>query len=301
MNEHGVKVNERHGADELPYPLYVVDARLRVFWANAAGEEYAGHAKALSMREAMFCKYVLRCAFRQDEVVSQSEACDACELRGAVVSASSAASVRRLVVLKRTDESGHRDQKLLVSASKIKNPGRVLLSVEEVDAIPGLGPVFEEVERNRKELAELKTTIGMLLEKQAEAKRHLSHRIALNLCKTLRPCLDQLEGNLVTSDQVQCARQLRARLSTAVMPFLGALTSMPADLTSREAQVADLILKGKKTREIASQLGCSKRAVEFHRDSLRQKLNVKNRKANLRHTLLQLGAEGSPPYGDNLG
>lgn len=127
------------------------------------------------------------------------------------------------------------------------------------------------------------------LEKHGQVRREFQDTITLNLRKTVIPCLDKLESSALTADQYQCVSLLRRRLSDIVSPFLRAAALLSIHLTQKEAQVADLIRQGKKTLEIASLLGCSKRAVEFHRDSLRKKLKIKNRKANLRQVLLKIG------------
>ena len=60
-------------------------------------------------------------------------------------------------------------------------------------------------------------------------------------------------------------------------------------MTHTEVQVINLIIRGKRTKEIAESLYLSPRTVEFHRDNIRTKLGIKNRKINLRTHLLSLG------------
>jgi len=45
-------------------------------------------------------------------------------------------------------------------------------------------------------------------------------------------------------------------------------------LTAREREVAELVVKGMQTRDIAEQLGISIKTVEFHRAHVREKLGV---------------------------
>jgi DNA-binding CsgD family transcriptional regulator len=274
----------------LPYPIYEVDSSLRVFWANTAGQCYAGGVNApVAACDNALCSMVLHCAHQQAYLPARVDACRQCELREAVLAADANAFVRRMVDLKRSDTNGGRDLKVLISASKIQDSDRVLLSVEEIEAIPGLRFMAEELEHSRKEMTELRATIGVLLEKHGQVRREFQDTITLNLRKTVIPCLDKLESSALTADQYQCVSLLRRRLSDIVSPFLRAAALLSIHLTQKEAQVADLIRQGKKTLEIASLLGCSKRAVEFHRDSLRKKLKIKNRKANLRQVLLKIG------------
>lgn len=48
-------------------------------------------------------------------------------------------------------------------------------------------------------------------------------------------------------------------------------------LTPREAEVLSLVTQGKSNKEVASELFCSKRTVDFHLARIYEKLNVRNR------------------------
>jgi DNA-binding CsgD family transcriptional regulator len=58
------------------------------------------------------------------------------------------------------------------------------------------------------------------------------------------------------------------------------------NLTPREIQIANLIKQGRTNKEIAKFLSISPSAVDFHRQNLRLKLNIKGKKKNLRTILL---------------
>ncbi len=48
-------------------------------------------------------------------------------------------------------------------------------------------------------------------------------------------------------------------------------------LTRREAEVLGLVVEGKSNKEVASELFCSKRTIDFHLARIYEKLNVSNR------------------------
>jgi DNA-binding CsgD family transcriptional regulator len=60
------------------------------------------------------------------------------------------------------------------------------------------------------------------------------------------------------------------------------------NFTPTQIQVANLVKEGKTTKEIAELLNSSTRAVEFHRENVRARLDLKNKKTNLRSYLLSL-------------
>ena len=81
---------------------------------------------------------------------------------------------------------------------------------------------------------------------------------------------------------------LESNLKDIISPFSRRLSSKYLNLTPKELQIANLIKQGKHTREIAKIFNLSKRTIESHRDHIRRKLGIKNKKANLRTHLLSL-------------
>jgi DNA-binding CsgD family transcriptional regulator len=73
-----------------------------------------------------------------------------------------------------------------------------------------------------------------------------------------------------------------------VSPYLKKLSAQFQNFTPMQLQVADLVKAGKTTKEISEVLHLSDRAIEFHRNNIRNKLGLKNKKMNLRSYLLSL-------------
>ena len=78
----------------------------------------------------------------------------------------------------------------------------------------------------------------------------------------------------------------RKRFSNNTVWF--AKTALYKYLTPQEIQVADLIRKGKRTKEIADMLHTSASTIGTHRNHIRKKLNLKKEGINLRSYLQSL-------------
>jgi len=79
---------------------------------------------------------------------------------------------------------------------------------------------------------------------------------------------------------------LKTNLNEIVSPFSRRLALNQISLTPTEIQVANLIKEGKTTKEIASFIMyISENAIDFHRHNIRKKLELVNKKINLRSYL----------------
>ena len=127
-----------------------------------------------------------------------------------------------------------------------------------------------------------------MIRHREEDKAQLEETVLSNVKETILPYVSALKKSRLGDKEMAYVNIIESHLNDIVSPFLQKLSSKYFDLTPREVEVAILIKEGKITKEIAELLNVSNRAVEFHRENLRAKLNLKHKKANLRSYLLSL-------------
>lgn len=171
-----------------------------------------------------------------------------------------------------------------------ERPPRIVGSMRDItdrkNAEKALAEKGRELEDKSRMLEDVNTALRVLLTQRDEDKKELEDRLLSNVKKLVMPYIEKLKRISRTSDQTACLSILETNLNDIVSPFLKDITARYANLTPKEIQIANLIRGGRTTKDIAGLLGISTRAVEFHRDNLRIKLQLKNKKANLRSYLL---------------
>lgn len=140
----------------------------------------------------------------------------------------------------------------------------------------------EKLKANSERLEELNTAMRVLLDKRNEDHLHAEELIRLNLKELIDPYLERLENTDLSSRQKQLVEVIRMNLEQVVSSATPALSSKYFKFSPNELQVVNLIRSGKTTKEIARLLNLSTRTVEAYRNSIRRKLNLKQRKVNLR-------------------
>jgi DNA-binding CsgD family transcriptional regulator len=67
------------------------------------------------------------------------------------------------------------------------------------------------------------------------------------------------------------------------------MNAMDQSFTPMEIQISHLVRAGRTNKEIARILTIAPRTVGFHRENIRRKLGINNKKVNLRSVLLSCG------------
>ena len=146
----------------------------------------------------------------------------------------------------------------------------------------------KELEVKTTNLEEANTALKILLKKRDEDKIELEEKVLSNVKELVVPYLEKLKKSGLDDKQETYLSILESNLNDIISPFLRRLSSKYLNLTPTEIQIANLVKEGKSTKEIAELLASSRWAIDFHRNNLRKKLGLTNKKANLRSYLISL-------------
>ena len=146
----------------------------------------------------------------------------------------------------------------------------------------------KELEIEAENLEELNTALKVLLRKRDEDRIELEEKVLLNIRELVLPYLEKIKKGGLDRNQSACADILDSHLKEIVSSFAYRLSSAHLNLTPTEINVANLVKQGKTNKEIAAMLHVSSRTAAFHRERIREKLGLKNKKTNLRSYLLSI-------------
>jgi PAS domain S-box-containing protein len=135
-------------------------------------------------------------------------------------------------------------------------------------------------------LEEVNTALRVLLKQREKDQKELSELVRRNVDELVSPYLKKVINTRLDTRQKTLLQILETNLENIISPFINRLTQKMGTLTPMEMRVADLIKAGKTNKEIAELLIISKNTVLFHRHNIRTKLEIKNKKVNLRSHLL---------------
>ena len=138
------------------------------------------------------------------------------------------------------------------------------------------------------QLEELNAALKILLKKRDEDRIELEEKMVSNVRELVFPYLEKLNKARLSEKENAILSIIASNLKDIISPFARRLSSRYLGLTPTEIQVANLIKQGQSTKDIAELSNLSPRTIEFHRDNLRTKLGIKNKKINLRTHLLSL-------------
>jgi DNA-binding NarL/FixJ family response regulator len=160
-----------------------------------------------------------------------------------------------------------------------------------------LGEAHKALQREHQSLQEMNIALRAVLSRLEEEKQEIRASILANIQKILMPIVFELELE-VTGRQRSYVTLLRQNLQEIASPFLSHISRNHMELSPVEIAISTMIRNGLATKEIA-QLRCiSSATVRRHRENIRKKLGLRNRRANL-VTYLQSCGGDEPAAGGN--
>ena len=145
-----------------------------------------------------------------------------------------------------------------------------------------------ELKIKSENLEETNTALKVLLKQREKDRIELEEKVLSNVREMVAPFLSKLKKTRLDAGQMDYINVLESNLNDIISPFSQRLSFKHLNLTPSEIQTANLIKQGKTSKQIANMLHLSPRTIESHRRNIRDKLGIKNKKANLRTYLLSI-------------
>ncbi len=162
-----------------------------------------------------------------------------------------------------------KEERLLINALA----ERISNAVKRIRAEEELG--IEKISLENKNIA-----LKEVLRKVHEEKREIANRVQANVDKIIMPIFSILEKNANSTD-ASVLKLLKINLEEVTSPFTNSISKKFARLSPVEIQICNYIKNGFSTKDIAQLRGIAVATVSRHREHIRKKLNLKNRKINL--------------------
>jgi PAS domain S-box-containing protein len=140
----------------------------------------------------------------------------------------------------------------------------------------------------KQRLEEANIALKVLFRQQEEDRAEIEKNILSNIRQLVIPHVEKLTKTKLTENQAQHVELIKTSIDKVISPFLRRLSANYGGLTSREIEITNMVRDGYTTKEISGLLYISPRSVEFHKDNIRKKMGLTNKKINLRSHLLSL-------------
>jgi PAS domain S-box-containing protein len=255
--------------------IKLIDRDMKIIWANRAATEALNMSPDDIAGQYCFKIFALR-----------DTPCPRCPVKKALRSGKTEHSL-----IHQTGDTYWDDYAVPVKdeAGNIVNLVQIARDITEIkNSEKILEDSTRELEISKKSLEEVNTALRVLVERRDEDKKELEERVLMNVKELVVPLLEKVKEGSLDSKQSAYLSVLESNLNDIISPFSRTLSSKHLGLTPTELRIANMIKEGKKTKEMARLMNLSPRTVESHREGIRKKIGIKNRRANLRSHLLSV-------------
>gem|GEM_PF-6231970 len=144
------------------------------------------------------------------------------------------------------------------------------------------GELEYKVLERTEELTKTNATLTMMLDYARKTESDIQERVVSNLRFNIMNILNLVKKQQLTKSTQDLIQILESTTNDLAHPLARNLESQLLKLTAREMQLANFIRLGKSTKELMELLNLSANTVGTHRNNLRKKLGLSNKKINLR-------------------
>ncbi len=143
-----------------------------------------------------------------------------------------------------------------------------------------------ELNKQTQRLKETNVALEILLKKRGEDKKNLEKAIMLKVEKLIFPNLEKLKMKQSEASKKALLEIIEFNLADITSSFSHLPKNYLSALTPTQIQIAELIKHGHTTKEIAEILTLSPSTIACHRQAIRKRLSLSNKKVNLQAALL---------------
>lgn len=143
----------------------------------------------------------------------------------------------------------------------------------------------KDLQQRTVKLKAFNITLRTLLEQRESDRKEIEQRIMINIDDLIMPCVERLKGIALPKPAHLLVQNIQENLRALTSPFMSDMKAK-AHLTPTELQIADYIKKGKSSKQIGAVMRLSPGTVDFHRNQIRKKINIRGKKISLYAYLL---------------
>lgn len=151
---------------------------------------------------------------------------------------------------------------------------------------PAYKKMKHEVAVRTQELTEANIALSVMLEQYEVNKKQFERQILKNLSEKVSPIIERLKKSGLRDSQKNYIDLVEANIKEILSPCGPGIGLTLARLTATERTVANLVKQGKTSKEIADFLQIATGTVNKHRENIRKKIGLTNKKQPLEKTLL---------------
>lgn len=140
----------------------------------------------------------------------------------------------------------------------------------------------DQVARRTQDLTEANIALTVMLSRYEQNKKQLEQQILKNMKEKVSPLIERLKKSGLRDSQKNYIELVEGSINEILSPSAPGIGISLAKLTATEKTVAHLIMQEKTTKEIAAFLDISPTTISKHRENIRRKIGVTNKKKSLK-------------------